>query len=87
MLRFSPRRTQLGWSWLALGSSTALLLWLALTGLLAGYVEVSGAFGTVYGPLTGITALLLWAQLTSIALFFAFSVTAQLEAARPRRDR
>lgn len=85
MLRFSPRRTQLGWSWLTLGSSTALLLWLAFTGLLAGYIEVSGAFGTVYGPLTGIMALLLWAQLTSIALFLAFSVTAQLEAARPLR--
>lgn len=83
MLRFSPRRLQLGWSWLALGSSAALLLCLAFTGLLAAYIELSSVFGTVYGPLTGIMALLLWAQLTSIAVYFAFSLTAQLEAARP----
>lgn len=85
MLSHSPRRKQPGWSWLGLGSLTALVLWLAFTGLLAGYIEVSGSFGTIYGPLTGVIALLLWAQLTSVALFFAFAVTAQLEAARPRR--
>lgn len=84
LLRVSPRRTQPGWSWIAFGCGTALASWLVLTGLLAGYVEVSRSFGAVYGPLTGIMALLLWTQLTSIALFFAFSVTAQLEAARPR---
>ena len=80
MLRLSPRRRQPGWSWLALGASLALILWLAFTGMLAAYVQLSGAFGVVYGPLTGVIALLLWTQLTSMAIFFAFAVTAQLEA-------
>jgi YihY family inner membrane protein len=79
MLKISPRRSQPGWSWLILGAVVALVLWLAFTALLATYVQVSGAFGVVYGPLTGVIALLLWTQLTSVAIFSGFAVTAQLE--------
>ncbi len=82
MLRFSPRRRQPGWSWLALGAGTALVLWLLFTVLLAAYVQLSASFGVVYGPLTGVIALLLWAQLTSVAIFFGLALTAQLEARR-----
>lgn len=82
MLRCSPRRTQPGWSWLAPGSALALLLWMLFTGLLAAYLQVSDSFGTVYGPLTGIIALLLWSQLTSVAIFLGMAFAAQLEARR-----
>lgn len=82
MLRYSPHRRQPGWSWLALGTGVALVLWLVFTGLLAAYVQLSGSFGAVYGPLTGVIALLLWAQLTSVAIFFGLALTAQLEARR-----
>lgn len=84
MLRYSPHRTQPRWSWLAVGAALALVLWLLFTGLLAGYVQLSDSFGAVYGPLTGVMALLLWAQLTSVAVFLAFAFTAQLEAARAK---
>ena len=53
-----------------------------LTGLLALYVVKSGSFGTTYGPLTGIFALLLWANLSSVALFLGVAFAAQLEAVR-----
>lgn len=82
MLRFTPRRRQPGWSWLALGAGVSLVLWLGFTALLAAYVQLSGSFGVVYGPLTGVIALLLWAQLTSVAIFFGLALTAQLEAQR-----
>ncbi len=82
LLRYAPKRRQPGWSWLALGGGVALLLWLAFTGALAGYIQLSGSFGTVYGPLTGVIALLLWAQLTSIAIFLGLALAAQLEAVR-----
>ena len=36
----------------------------------------------MYGPLTGVIALLLWAQLTSIAIFLGLALAAQLEAVR-----
>lgn len=80
MLRLAPRRRQPGWSWLALGTVVAATLWLAFTGLLAVYVQLSGSFGVVYGPLTGVIALLLWTQLAAVAILFGFAVTAQLEA-------
>jgi YihY family inner membrane protein len=82
IFRWSPRRRQPGYTWLAFGSAVHLLLWVAATWLLALYVEGSGAFGAVYGPLTAFIALLLWANLTAVALFLGIAFAAQLEAAR-----
>src|SRR3954467_7631799 len=78
----APRRQQPGFSWLAVGSGVSLGLWLGLIGLLALYFVKSGSFGTTYGPLTGIFALLLWANLSSVALFLGVAFAAQLEAVR-----
>lgn len=80
LLRLAPNRRQPGWLWLSLGAVTAAALWLTFTGLLAGWVQLSGSFGVVYGPLTGVIALLLWTQLSAIAVLFGFAVAAQLEA-------
>jgi YihY family inner membrane protein len=86
IFRWSPRRTQPGYTWLAFGSAVHLLLWVAATWLLALYVEGSGAFGALYGPLTAFMALLLWAYLTAVALFLGIAFAAQLEAARAGVD-
>jgi len=82
LFRWAPRRRQPTWSWLAFGAALSLLLWLGFTGLLALYVARSSSFGQVYGPLTGVFALLLWAQLTSISLLVGLAFAAQLEAVR-----
>jgi uncharacterized BrkB/YihY/UPF0761 family membrane protein len=82
LFRWAPRRRQPGSSWMALGAGLALLLWLAFTGMLALYLNTSTSFGQVYGPLTGIIALLLWSQLSAIALLLGLAFAAQLEAAR-----
>jgi YihY family inner membrane protein len=78
----APRRSQPGYSWLAFGAGVALVLWLAFTSLLVLYVQSSGSFGSTYGPLTGFMALLIWANLTSVALFLGIAFAAQLEAVR-----
>ena len=52
------------------------------TGGLATYVHLSSSFGSTYGPLAGIIALLLWSLLSAIALFYGVAVCAQLEALR-----
>ncbi|MFD3513758.1 YihY/virulence factor BrkB family protein [Streptomyces sp. NPDC058657] len=82
ILRWSPRRRQPGYTWLAFGSAVHLVLWVGSTWLLAFYVARSGTFGAVYGPLTAFVALLLWANLTGVALFLGIAFAAQLEAAR-----
>ena len=82
VLNHSPRRRQPGLSWLASGAAVAVVLSLASTGLLAAYVRLSPSFGDVYGPLAGIVALLVWALLSSVALFYGTALCAQLEACR-----
>ena len=82
LLDHAPRRRQPALSWLALGSGIAVTLSMLTTALLAFYVHVGSSFGTVYGPLGGIFALLIWALLSSIAFFYGAAVCAQLEACR-----
>ena len=86
LLDHSPRRRQPALSWLALGSAIAVVLSAGATLGLAAYVSLSGSFGSVYGPLASIFALLLWALLSSIALFYGTAVCAQLEALRAGED-
>lgn len=90
IFRWSPRRRQPGWSWLAMGALLSVVLVLVVTLVLGGVFELSSTFGQTYGPLAGFVALLLWTLLTSIAVLFGVAISAQLEAVRagvpaPRR--
>jgi YihY family inner membrane protein len=80
LLRSAPRRRQPGYSWLAVGASVALVLWVGFTLLLVLYAASSDNFGSIYGPLTAVFALLVWANLTSLAVFLGVAFAAQLEA-------
>ena len=82
LLDHAPRRRQPALSWLALGSGIAVVLSGLATAGLAAYVSLSASFGSVYGPLAGVFALLLWALLSSVAFFYGTAVCAQLEALR-----
>jgi len=82
IFRWSPRRRQPGYTWLAFGAALYMMLWVFSTWLLSLYVRLSGSFDTVYGPLSAFVSLILWAYLTSIALFLGLSFAAQLEAVR-----
>ncbi|SCL49695.1 YihY family inner membrane protein [Micromonospora citrea] len=82
LFRHAPRRNQPGLSWLFFGAGIATALWWLASLLLAAYVRFSDGFGQTYGALTGMMALLLWANLTGMALFGGLSFAAQLEALR-----
>ena len=86
LLDHAPRRRQPALSWLALGSATAVVLTMAATAGLAGYVHISSSFGSTYGPLAGIVALLVWSLMSAVALFYGVAVCAQLEALRAGDD-
>jgi uncharacterized BrkB/YihY/UPF0761 family membrane protein len=64
------------------GAGLATVLWWLVSLLLAAYAAESREFGVTYGPLTGVMALLLWANLTEVALFVGVAFAAQLEARR-----
>jgi YihY family inner membrane protein len=82
LFRHAPRRRQPALSWLVPGAALATGLWWLVSVLLAWYVRGSDAFGATYGALTGMIALLLWANLTGVALLVGLAFTAQLEASR-----
>ncbi|MFC4783381.1 YihY/virulence factor BrkB family protein [Nocardioides sp. MAHUQ-72] len=82
LLDHAPRRRQPALSWLALGAFVSVVLTLLATGALAVYVHLSSSFGSTYGPLAGIVALLLWSLLSAMAFFYGVAVCAQLEALR-----
>ena len=91
IFRWSPRRRQPGWSWLAIGALLSVVLVLIVSLALGGFFALSSTFGQTYGPLAGFVALLLWTLLTSIALLYGVAIAAQLEAVRagvpaPRRS-
>ena len=90
LFRHSVRRKQPALSWLLFGAVVSTVLWWLASLLLAGYVRFSDSFGATYGPLTAIMALLVWANLTGVALFLGLAFAAQLEArrvgARPAKD-
>ena len=87
LFRYAPRRQQPGLSWLMVGAGLATLLWWLVSLLLAAYATQSDEFGATYGPLTGVMALLLWANLTGIALFVGIAFAAQLEDKRVKASR
>jgi YihY family inner membrane protein len=86
LFRYAPRRRQPGLSWLLVGAGLATVLWWLVSLLLAAYAAESRDFGATYGPLTGVMALLLWANLTGIALLVGVAFAAQLEARRIGRS-
>ena len=82
LFRHSVRRNQPALSWLLFGAVVSTVLWWLASLLLAGYIRFSDGFGATYGPLTAIMALLIWANLTGIAIFLGLAFAAQLEARR-----
>jgi uncharacterized BrkB/YihY/UPF0761 family membrane protein len=85
VFRYSPRRRQPGCRGWRSARRSRLLAWLAGSALLALYVAAAGNFGDSYGPLTAVMALLLWANVTGIALLAGLALAAQLEAVRGGR--
>jgi YihY family inner membrane protein len=82
LFRWSPRRRQPQLSWLALGSGVSVILWVVVTLGLGLFFRSSSAFGTTYGPLAGVVALLMWSLFSSVALLFGAALAAQLEVVR-----
>jgi YihY family inner membrane protein len=82
LFRWSPRRRQPGFSWLAFGSAISVFLWGLSTVGLGLFLGSSSSFGQTYGPLAGVIALLIWSLLSSFSLFYGIAVAAQLESLR-----
>jgi YihY family inner membrane protein len=82
VFKIAPNRRQPGFSWLMLGGGLAVVFWLIVSVALTLFLNTTSSLGETYGPLAGFIGLLLWAQLSSIAVLLGLAVAAQLEAVR-----
>lgn len=79
LFKKAPNRNQPPLKWLAAGGVMAVILWVIAAVGLGIYLEFSSTFGRLYGRLAGFIGILLWAQLSSLAVFVGMAFTAQLE--------
>lgn len=86
LFRWSPRRRQPEWSWLAFGAAVSVVMWSVVTAGLGLFFQATTTFSVTYGPLAGMIAILLWALLSSITILFGAALAAQLEAVRAGRS-
>lgn len=82
LFKAAPNRRQPSLSWLSVGGVVAVVLWFAVSAGLSFYLNASSLFGETYGPLAGVIGIMLWAQLSAIAILYGLSVDAQMEAVR-----
>lgn len=86
LFKAAPNRRQPALAWLLTGSTIAVLGWMLVSAGLSLYLNASGTFGDTYGPLAGFIGLMLWAQLSAIAILYGLAFAAQLEAFRAGVD-
>lgn len=82
LFKVAPNRPQPAFRWLTLGGGVAVVGWLLVSIALSLYLNASTSFGETYGPLAGFIGAMLWAQLSSIAIFYGLAVAAQVESER-----
>lgn len=86
LFKFAPNRQQPAVPWLVTGGVISVLGWFVVSASLAWYINASSTFGETYGPLAGFVGVMLWSQLSAIAILFGLSFAAQLEAVRAGVD-
>lgn len=80
MFRWVPDHTEAHWKWITPGSVMTAFAWLLLSSGFSWYADNFGKFGTVYGSLGAIVALLTWLYFSAMALFVGACLNRTLEA-------
>ena len=77
VFRVAPN-SKLPWGWVTPGTVVFAVGWLAASTLFLLYVSWAGAYAATYGALGGVIVLLLWLQLSALALLLGAELTAML---------
>jgi membrane protein len=85
ILYLGPNVEHPRWRFLTLGSSLAVVIWLAASGLFALYVSKFGSYNKTWGSLSAIVVLLTWFWLSGIALLLGAEINAEAERSRELR--
>ena len=80
LYRFAVRDSAAGWlGFLTLGTVTAAVCWLVVSGLFAAYTANFASYGKTYGALASIVVLLLWLWLSSLVVLIGAEVDGATE--------
>lgn len=79
LYRWGPRRRPPPWRWLWPGAIGAPLLWLLASSIFTFALRQFPAFGSAYGSLASVVALLLWLYITAQIFLLGGALNAELE--------
>jgi membrane protein len=85
LYRNGPDRDAPRMAWFSWGAGVATALWLAGSVLFSVYADRLGSFDSTYGSLAGVVVLMLWLQLTALAVLVGAELNSELER-QTRRD-
>lgn len=74
------------WRFLSLGSSVAVVVWIATSGLFAVYTATFSSYNKTWGSLAAVIVMLTWLWLTGLALLFGAEINAEAERSRELRQ-
>ena len=75
LYRFAVKDSAGGWlGFLTLGTVSAMVFWLVVSGLFAAYTATFASYGKTYGALASIVVLLLWLWLSSLVILIGAEI-------------
>ena len=75
LYRFAVKDSPGGWlGFLTLGTVSAMVFWLVVSGLFAAYTANFASYGKTYGALASIVVLLLWLWLSALAVLIGAEI-------------
>jgi membrane protein len=87
LLYLGPNVDVRRWSFLTVGTATAVLVWLAISGLFAFYTSRFGSYNKAWGSLAAVIVMLTWLWLSSLALLFGAELNAEADRKRRGEER
>ena len=82
LLYLGPNVEQPRWSFLSIGTATAVLVWLVVSGVFAFYTSHFSSYNKTWGSLAAVVVMLVWLWLTSLALLFGGELNAEADRSR-----
>lgn len=86
VLYLGPNVDHPRWSFLTLGTATAVLVWLLASGAFAVFVGQVGSYNKAWGSLAAVIIMLTWLWISGLALLFGAEVNAESERSRELRS-
>ncbi|MDG6094113.1 YihY/virulence factor BrkB family protein [Acetobacter sp. AN02] len=80
LYKYGPSRKEVLWRWVIPGAVGAAFLWIILSAAFSFYVTNVAQYGSTYGPLSAIIALMMWFFVSAVVVLLGAEFNAEMEA-------